>query len=86
MNKASWPVWRGIIDHGYTGNIRVTICNLSLLPRRIKAGDRIAQMIFVPFVNMKIQEINDYDEFVDVVKDESNSDRLDSGFGDSGKN
>lgn len=38
-------VHAGIIDAGYTGQIQVVMTNVGVLPRKIRRGDRIAQLI-----------------------------------------
>jgi len=40
----------GVIDHGYTGEIRVLLANLGTERLEMKAGDRIAQLIVIPCV------------------------------------
>lgn len=37
----------GVIDEGYQGFFGLIISNVNLIPRRIKAGDRVAQIIFL---------------------------------------
>lgn len=38
----------GIVDADYRGEVKVTLANLSDKPHTIHAGDRIAQLVFVP--------------------------------------
>ncbi|WP_422661642.1 dUTP diphosphatase (plasmid) [Paenibacillus sp. EC2-1] len=83
-SKKGWLTHPGTIDHGYTGNIGVIMTNLSLFPRRIKAGTRIAQIIFMPFVAPEMEEVDD-DHFYCLVERLSGSSRGETGFGDSGE-
>src|SRR4051794_14444557 len=39
----------GLIDPGYRGEIRVVLVNLGQEPVALAAGDRIAQLVLVPF-------------------------------------
>lgn len=70
----------GVIDSQYRGEVVVimTLVDYSLddQPFRypIKAGDKIAQMIPIPVLTGKVQEVNDLGE----------SERGDKGFGSSG--
>lgn len=68
----------GIIDPGYTGEIGVVIHNMNEVPFVINKGDRIAQLIIVPFLsNIEVKEYNKED----IEKSERNS----NGFGSTGK-
>ncbi|KAG9289246.1 hypothetical protein G9A89_002589 [Geosiphon pyriformis] len=46
----------GIIDAGYMGNIIVMLQNNSDRPYKIESQEKIAQAIFLPLVNQKIQD------------------------------
>lgn len=83
-SENAWLVHDGTVDHGYTGNIGVTLTNLWLFPRRIKKGTRIAQLVAVPFTPLELEEVQSLKAYTETVMALSNSDRLDSGFGDSG--
>lgn len=65
----------GLIDSGYRGELGVLYDNISDTPYTINAGDRIAQLLVMPSHRFKA-------EVVDVLAD---SDRGETGFGDSGK-
>lgn len=65
----------GIIDEGYTGSIRVKLYNLGWLPYRFRNGDKIAQMVILPY----------YTPDIDVVDKLSETDRNCSGFGSTGR-
>ncbi len=64
----------GVLDEGYTVELRVRLYNTSNTTAHIKAGDRIAQLVLVPVM---------YAHFVEV--DEiSGGARGDAGFGSTG--
>lgn len=65
----------GLIDSGYRGELGVLYDNTSDNDYKISAGDRIAQLLVMP--NHRFQAI--------VVESLENSDRGETGFGDSGK-
>lgn len=55
----------GVIDAGYRGEIKVCLINLD--PRetiRLQAGDRIAQLVIVPFVTASFEPAEQLDETV----------------------
>lgn len=52
----------GVIDPDYRGEIVVSILNTSGEERRIKRGDRIAQLIFQPFVRAHLQAVDELGE------------------------
>lgn len=65
----------GVIDSGYRGEIKVCLVNLD--PRetiRLNAGDRIAQLLVMPFVSATFVEVGSLDETV----------RGDGGYGSTG--
>jgi dUTP pyrophosphatase len=41
-------VQEGVIDPGYTGPCTILVWNPGFLPKRVKAGERLAQLIIVP--------------------------------------
>jgi dUTP pyrophosphatase len=54
----------GVIDQGYTGEVKVAFwnhdCNAMVQPHKaFKAGDKIAQMILTPVVTIPIDEVTD---------------------------
>ena len=65
----------GIVDTGYRGEVGVALHNDGVTPVEIHKGDRIAQLIFVPYVKTNLKE----------VKELSSTDRGEGGFGSSGK-
>lgn len=46
----------GVIDSDYTGEIICPVINHSSSAYTIKPGDRIAQIVFMPVLNVKLQE------------------------------
>lgn len=50
----------GVVDEGYQGIFGLIISNVNLIPRKIKAGERIAQIIYLE--PHKVQH-NEVDEF-----------------------
>ncbi len=65
----------GVIDAPYRGEIIVALHNDSKTPQKISHGDRIAQLVVLPILNV---EFNVVDEL-------SDTDRGDGGFGSTGK-
>lgn len=65
----------GVIDQGYTGSIVVKLYNLSDEVYVVDKGERIAQLIILPYLAPDL-------EIVDELND---TDRGTSGFGSSGK-
>ncbi|MDO4501897.1 MAG: dUTP diphosphatase [Coriobacteriia bacterium] len=67
----------GLIDSGYRGEIRVVLINLDPRePFQIKRGDRIAQLMVVPFAHADIAVVPELDQ----------TERDAGGFGSSGVN
>jgi dUTP pyrophosphatase len=64
----------GLIDSDYQGPLMVSVWNRGATPFTINPGDRIAQMVFVPVVQVGF----------DVVEDFSATARGAGGFGSSG--
>jgi dUTP pyrophosphatase len=65
----------GVIDNGYTGEIKVALYNSTESFQTIYRGDKIAQMILIPTVNFTVEEV---DETI------SNDGRGNNGFGSTG--
>jgi dUTP pyrophosphatase len=65
----------GLIDSDYQGPLMVSVWNRGAAPFIINPGDRIAQMVFVPVVQVDF----------DVVEDFSATTRGAGGFGSSGQ-
>lgn len=83
--KRGWLTHAGTVDRGYTGNIGVIQTNLSLLPRRIRKGERIGQIIFIPFKTVELKEVESLQEFGQYVVKDSGSDRGTKSYNSSGR-
>lgn len=72
--KQGIDVLAGVIDSGYRGEVMACLFNTSEYAVHIKAGDRIAQLLFqeVPRVSLSVQDVL------------SDSERGTRGFGSSG--
>ena len=64
----------GLIDSDYQGQLFVSMWNRGDTVFEIESGDRIAQIVFVPVIQVEFEQV---DEFGD-------SDRGDGGFGSTG--
>jgi len=64
----------GTIDSDYRGIVGVILFNFSKKPFTIKRGDRIAQLVIAPVIQVKLKEANSIDE----------TDRGEGGFGHTG--
>ncbi|HZK01027.1 MAG TPA: dUTP diphosphatase, partial [Tissierellaceae bacterium] len=65
----------GIIDEDYRGNIGIKLINNGDKDYQIEKGDRVAQMIIVPYIQPQL-------EFVDKL---SKTERGTGGFGSTGR-
>lgn len=65
----------GIIDSDYTGEVIVSIHNDSTETKTIQSGERIAQLVIVPYLNIIFDEVNELDE----------TERGAGGFGSTGE-
>ena len=65
----------GIIDSDYRGEIVVALHNDSELNQTIEAGERIAQLIIQPYLEIEFDEVNELDD----------TERGEGGFGHSGR-
>lgn len=50
-------VLEGVIDPNYTGKLSVVVFNPTLFPKIIKRGDRLAQLMLIPKVNIKFEGV-----------------------------
>ena len=66
---------RGVVDSGYTGEIKVILFNHSDVPYIVHYDDKIAQLVIVPIVTPKLV-------LTEVFPD---TDRSTNGFGSSGR-
>lgn len=52
----------GTVDSGYRGEVGVIVFNYSKEPVTIHAGDRIAQGVIAPVIQVEFEEVNELDE------------------------
>ena len=64
----------GLIDSDYQGQVFVSCWNRSDVPYTIKLGEKIAQMIFVPVLQVEFEQVTEFDA----------TDRGAGGFGSTG--
>lgn len=65
----------GVCDYDYTGEYIVALHNDSEVERTVEKGERIAQVVFIPYINVSFTEVEELEI----------TDRGDSGFGSTGK-
>lgn len=65
----------GLIDQGYTGAIKVKLYNHGDKPYKVKAGDKVSQLVVFPVWYTSIE----------LVKELNKSERGNNGFGSTGK-
>jgi dUTP pyrophosphatase len=65
----------GVIDVGYTGSIVVKLYNHSGVDYRVKAGDKISQLVILPILTPTPYIVDSLEE----------TERGDNGFGSSGR-
>jgi dUTP pyrophosphatase len=65
----------GLIDSDYQGQLFISCWNRGNDSFTINPGERIAQLVFVPVVQVALQQVDDFDQ----------SQRGEGGFGHSGK-
>ena len=63
-----------VCDEDYTGEYIIPIHNDSNLTRYISANERIGQVIFIPYTNEELQEVDTLEK----------TERGDNGFGSTG--
>lgn len=73
--KRNLFVVAGVIDNGYTGEIKVALHNAGEDVQRIGHGEKIAQLILMPTVDFVVEQVTDI---------ESADGRNDKGFGSTG--
>ena len=74
-SKFGLHVLSGVLDSGYRGELIVIVHNLSKKSYKFEKGDKVAQLLIQPIVNVKIKEVDQL----------SNTSRGDKGFGSSGR-
>ncbi len=65
----------GIIDEDYRGEIRIPLYHHGEKAIRLEDGERVAQMIFIPYIQPILEEVGQLDE----------TERGTEGFGSSGR-
>ena len=70
---------RGTIDSGYTGEIRAVLFNHSWLPVKIKAGQKITQLVIMPIETPELDFCDFFDFYWEATE------RGSDGFGSTGK-
>lgn len=65
----------GTIDAHYTGSIKVKLFNHARNKYKVKAGDKIAQLVIVPCLLPELEQVDGLEE----------TDRGDNGFGSTGR-
>ncbi|NOT85178.1 MAG: dUTP diphosphatase [Methylococcaceae bacterium] len=65
----------GLIDADYQGQVLVSCWNRSSIPFTVAIGERIAQMVFVPIVQVAFEQVTEFDASL----------RGDGGFGHTGR-
>lgn len=66
----------GTVDSSYTGEIGIVLVNLSNETQTIEPGERIAQLVVARVETVELEEVTVIDK---------NTERGDSGYGDSGR-
>ena len=67
----------GVIDPGYTGEIKVVVFNASREPVEIKRGERIAQLVILPTLCATLEPVTDINQL-------GRTNRGHRGFGSTG--
>ena len=52
----------GVVDADYRGEIKVALHNDTEQPHTIKGGERIAQLVVIPFLSLEFEEADELDE------------------------
>lgn len=65
----------GVIDSDYRGSIKVALHNDSEYIRFVKSGDKIAQMVILPYPQIEFEEVEELED----------TKRGDGGFGSTGR-
>lgn len=74
LNVKSGILSEGVIDAGYTGSIRVKLYNHSREPFFIHKGQKISQLVILPFLHADFERVDALDE----------TERGNGGFGSTG--
>lgn len=64
----------GVIDSGYRGEVRTKLLNLGTEPYTVNPGDRVCQLVVVPFVRIALERVGGL----------GGTDRGEGGYGSTG--
>lgn len=64
----------GVIDSGYRGEVRAKLLNLGKEPYTVNPGDRVCQLVVVPFVRLGFERVGEL----------GGTDRGECGYGSTG--
>lgn len=64
----------GVIDSGYRGEVRAKLLNLGSEPYTVNPGDRVCQLVVVPFVRLDFERVAEL----------GGTDRGEGGYGSTG--
>lgn len=59
IRKQGWLI-EGIIDEEFTGYFKIIATNICLWPRKIRKGERVCQLVFLPYHNVIFNEVDEY--------------------------
>lgn len=62
LNVKHSIIGEGVIDEGYTGSIKVKLYNLGSLPMDFKRGDKIIQLVIVPYYAPILELVDELEE------------------------
>lgn len=77
LNRDHGVTSTGLVDPGYTGPVGVTLHNHSDRPYQVSRGDRIGQMVFLPFLSPQLELVG-----IDELEE---TERGAGGFGSTGR-
>ena len=75
MMRRNGLTTRGTIDAGYTGSIQAVVFNHGNTGYRVKAGDKITQMVIMPIITPELELVDELGE----------TERGERGFGSTGR-
>lgn len=75
LNFRNGIIVEGVIDPGYTGTVKLKLYNLTGTPVEFHRGDKVAQIVFVPFVKPSLEMVESFPK----------SERGTGGFGSTGR-
>lgn len=78
LNVNNGIVSEGVIDSGYTGSIVVKLYNHGGYDYKVKAGDKISQLVILPILTPELEPVDSVEEF-------GKSERGSDGFGSTGR-